>query len=127
MRKSILLVDDDEEIIDCYRLVLENEYSNLYLACNAAEAMNILKEVKIDIAVLDYMLPNCRGDKLAQRINESYPNVVIFVVSGVFYVDEVFDGKGVQVKKVFKKPVDPDVLENSIFNEGQIDVTRSSD
>lgn len=120
MSKTILLVDDDQEILYCYRILLENEDIEVYSACDAEEAMDILRDVDVDVAILDYMLPDCKGDRLAQRINQAYPDVVIFMVSGVYDVNEAVEKLGVRVKEVFKKPIDPDVFEKLILSECQI-------
>ena len=120
VNKGVLLVDDDKEILYCYRMLLEDEDIDVYSACNAKEAMDILRDFDVDVAILDYMLPNCKGDRLAQLINEEYPDVVIFMVSGIYDVNEAVEKLGIRVKKVFKKPVDPHVLEKIILSECQI-------
>ena len=120
MSKNILLVDDDEEILYCYQMLLENDQIELFSAVNAEDALDILREVNIDVAILDYMLPTCKGDRLAQLINESYPGVVIFIVSGIYDVEEALASMDVHVKEVFKKPLDPDMLEDLIMTECRI-------
>ena len=120
VNKGVLLVDDDKEILYCYRMLLEDEDIDVYSACNAKEAMDILRDLDVDVAILDYMLPNCKGDRLAQLINEEYPDVVIFMVSGIYDVNEAVEKLGIRVKEVFKKPVDPHVLEKIILSECQI-------
>ena len=61
-----------------------------------------------------------KGDRLAQLINEMYPDVVIFMVSGIYDVNETVEKLEIRVKEVFKKPVDPHVLEKLILLECQI-------
>jgi DNA-binding NtrC family response regulator len=119
-KKNILLVDDDEDILFCYEALLDHENIELYSACNAEDALDIMEDVKIDVAILDYMLPTCNGDRLAQLIHEVYPDTSIYIISGVYDVDEALDNIGVNVKEVMKKPVDPDELEHIILSECQL-------
>ena len=101
-------------------MLLENDQIEFFSAVNAEDALDILREVDIDVAILDYMLPTCKGDRLAQLINESFPDVVIFIISGIYDVNDALEGLDVCVKEVFKKPLDPDVLEDLILSGCQI-------
>jgi two-component system, response regulator YesN len=108
--KKILFVDDDEEILFCYRMVIESENILVYTANNVNSALELVRETRIDVAVLDYMLPELRGDELAIRIHQIDPKVKIFFISGYDIALEAVKGLNVAVYGVFMKPVDPTIL-----------------
>lgn len=58
-RKSIFLVDDDAVVRDMIRGVLEREY-DVFEASTCLEAINQSKN-RIDLALIDYVLPDCDG------------------------------------------------------------------
>lgn len=60
-------MDDDEVILYCYRNSLESDRAIIYTATNVATALNTVRDTKIDIAVLDYLLPELKGDELAKK------------------------------------------------------------
>ena len=109
--KSILFVDDDEDILFCYRLTLETENVAVYTANNADKALKIVKENKIDLAVLDYMLPDIRGDELAKRIHVIDPMVKIFFISGYNIALDAVKKLDFSVYGTFMKPIDLTVLQ----------------
>jgi PleD family two-component response regulator len=50
---NILIVDDDDDIIDCYKYIFEYEGFNIESAYNPHEALKKAKENKYVIAILD--------------------------------------------------------------------------
>ncbi|MFC0211259.1 response regulator transcription factor [Paenibacillus chartarius] len=59
--ETILLVDDEKEIVDMLDIYLKNDgYATLH-AYNGAEALHMLKSNEIDLIVLDIMMPTLDG------------------------------------------------------------------
>jgi len=110
LKKSILFVDDDEDILFGYRLTVESDETAVYTACDVNSALDILKQTKIDLAVLDYMMPGVKGDELALQINKIDPGVKIFFISGYDIALEAVRKLDVSVYGVFMKPVDLETL-----------------
>jgi DNA-binding NtrC family response regulator len=110
MKKRILFVDDDEDILFCYRLAVESEKAVIHTASDVESALNIVRQTKIDVAVLDYMMPGLKGDELARQINQIDPEVRIYFISGYDIALEAVRRLDVLVYGVFMKPVDPELL-----------------
>jgi two-component system, OmpR family, alkaline phosphatase synthesis response regulator PhoP len=71
-RKSVLLVDDDVDLIDIYKAALEKAGFQVSAAANSAEAMTIATAKKIDVAVLDVMMDTpTEGFVLARQMRQS--------------------------------------------------------
>lgn len=77
---KILVVDDEKEIADLLELYLISDGFQVKKAYNAQEGLRIMKEEKIDLVLLDIMMPNIDGLEICRRIRETN-NVPIIMVS----------------------------------------------
>ncbi len=129
MSKSILVVDDDPDLLFCYRLMLENESTMVFTSDDVDEAIEIVREESIDLAILDYMMPKLRGDKLAERIHGINSKVRIIFVSGYAEVVEAIKKLEITIHGVFMKPINPEVMEKISRSEdySELDNVMQSD
>lgn len=104
-------MDDDEDLLFAYRLLREKEKTTVFTTNDVDKAQEIAKREKIDLAILDYMMPKLRGDQLARRLIAINPDTKIIFVSGYNEVIEVAKKLEFDVYGVFMKPFDPDVME----------------
>lgn len=111
MTKSILVVDDDDDLLYCYRLMLEGDGVQVYTSNDVDEAQRIVKNEHIDLAVLDYMMPKLTGAELAQRIHEINDKIKIIFVSGYSEALEAVKKLEMTIHGVFMKPVNPEIME----------------
>ena len=117
MNKKILDIDDDMDVLEARRIVLEHD--NFYVVQVAEE---ILEKEKIDLIILDVMMEkDSDGFNFAQRIklNEKFKHIPIIMVTAVsqrtpFTFDIEEDGAFLPVEKFLEKPVDPDDLIKTI-------------
>lgn len=78
MSYKILIVEDDQDIVQLLRLYLENEGFKLFTAGDGIEALNLLEKEKVDLALLDLMMPRMNGYELTKKIREiSYIPIII--------------------------------------------------
>ena len=77
---EILVVDDEKEIADLLELYLISDGFQVKKAYDAQEGLRIMKEEKIDLVLLDIMMPNIDGLEMCRRIRETN-NVPIIMVS----------------------------------------------
>lgn len=64
---KILLADDEQEIRDLLRLYLEKDDYEVFDAEDGIEAFEILNKIKIDLAVIDIMMPKMDGYRLLKK------------------------------------------------------------
>lgn len=69
---KILLVDDDPNIRELAKVFLQDEGFDVYEASNGVEALHVLESVKIDMVVLDIMMPEMDGWELTRQLRDSY-------------------------------------------------------
>lgn len=65
---SVLLVDDDPEILDAWRLILEHDGYKVRCASNGVEALAHLENEMVDLIVTDWMMPTMGGAELCARL-----------------------------------------------------------
>ncbi len=68
---SILVVDDNKENLKVVSNFLKNEGYQIALSLDADDALNILMENKIDLILLDVMMPGTDGFTLCRRLKEN--------------------------------------------------------
>lgn len=108
------MVDDDQEIICSFKSILEDEGYVVYTANNADEAVNMMRDNEIQLAIMDYVLPRTRGDKLAESLKAINQKLKIIFVSGYLEVFDAINRLDCGVCGVFLKPVNPEILLNRV-------------
>lgn len=79
MRKKILIIDDEEDMRTLTQMYLENSGYECFQANGGKEAYDLLKEHKIDLILLDIMMPDEDGFQVCTKIRESFETPVIFL------------------------------------------------
>jgi len=86
---NILVVDDEKEIADVIELYLKNDQYNVLKFYTGEEALACLEDTKIDLAVLDVMLPGVDGFTILKKIRENYTFPVIMLTAKTEYMDKI--------------------------------------
>ena len=81
MSEKILIVDDEPEIADLVSLYLQNENFTVYKFYSAIEALNCIGHEKLDMAILDVMMPEMNGFELCQK-NKGTLSLSYYYVNG---------------------------------------------
>ena len=79
-KKTILIVDDEKMILNLLAHNLEKEGYNVIEATDGLEAINIAQEKKIDLILLDVMLPKLDGLSVCKRVKNML-NIPILMVT----------------------------------------------
>lgn len=81
---TILIIDDEIEIQKLLYTTLSKEGYKVIQALNGKEGLNLLNDYahKIDLLILDLLLPDINGSKILAEVNEKYSDLPILIVSG---------------------------------------------
>lgn len=71
MPKKILIVDDEPSIIVPVQFLMEQKGYDVMVAFSGEEAMEIIAEKRVDLILLDIMLPVIDGFEVCQRVREN--------------------------------------------------------
>ena len=109
--RTVLIVDDDENILDALQRLLRNEpYQIIAVSCGA-EAIGILNTKQVDLIVCDYTMPGPAEEELFQLIRRRWPESVRVLITGHYdsdaLVEAVRDG---EAYRFVQKPWNDDEL-----------------
>jgi FixJ family two-component response regulator len=114
VNRNILIVDDDDDIIDCFKFIFECEGFKIDCAHSPEEALEKARDNKYVIAILDYILPNMRGDELAEKLSSIDDSINLIFISGYTDAEETITKKGISAYRFFMKPINPESLIDAI-------------
>lgn len=78
-KRTVLIVDDDREIVELMRDFLEDEQFIVVEAYNAIEALEALNRNRIDCILLDVMMPGRNGFELCRQIRRELDTPILFL------------------------------------------------
>jgi len=112
-KRKALVVDDDEELVELIRDVLEQDGRfEVRVANNGFDAGMKVKEYRPDIIVLDVMLPDINGKEVCQRVRDdsTLEDVKIICISGMVEQDKIADLKDAGANDFMQKPFEIEQL-----------------
>lgn len=102
--KTILIVEDDNTIHDLIKELLEKENYVVKSAYSGKEALNIVNTEKVDLILLDLMLPEVNGEEVVNEIRTNIPIIVISAKTSYdSKVNVLLDGANDYITKPFDK------------------------
>ena len=115
---KILIVEDDVDMAEATRLILESKKYEVDVAVDYEEGMNKIKSGKPDLIILDVMLPGKTGFDLAYKLKEDKTtcHIPLLMLTAInveqpgFDASLKIDGKYLPVDEFIDKPAKPDDL-----------------
>lgn len=107
---SVLLVDDEREFLDVLTKRLRKRKLKLTTANSGPEALQIIREVAVDVVVLDMKMPHMDGLQTLREIKKLKPSVEVIMLTGHADVDSAVEGLELGAFDYLMKPVDIDEL-----------------
>ena len=116
MKSKIMVVDDEMHIRELVRFYLDKAGFDTIEAANAEEALDIVENQYIDLAVVDIMMPGMDGPQtLEQLVNLVDINVVpVAFMTAKVQPAEVEHYRSLGARDVIIKPFDPMQLASQI-------------
>src|SRR5436190_4343781 len=112
-KRKALVVDDDEELVELIRDVLESDGRfEVRVANNGFDAGMMVKEYRPDIIILDVMLPDINGKEVCQRVraDPSLEDVRVLCISGMVEEDKIQELRLAGADEFMGKPFEIDNL-----------------
>ena len=114
MTPPILIVDDDEDILELYKLILEDEGYRVDTAKNGKEALEKALKNNYYLALLDFVLPDIKGTEIATELCIKQKITKILFITGYSHIFDFIDPVYKQKCKVLLKPVSGETLVESV-------------
>jgi CheY-like chemotaxis protein len=116
MPLRVLIVDDNELTLTLVSKILELDGYQVDVACNAADAFQIIKLRQPDLAILDVMMPDMNGYELCKQLRQDPYSlripILIMTAEGSDQDDDLALACGANY--LLTKPFDNDVLRKLI-------------
>ncbi|MDA7088285.1 response regulator [Pseudomonas sp. SA3-5] len=112
---SVLLVDDEENILSSLRRVLRGEAYNVQIANGGEQALQILRGQPIDLVISDARMPGMDGAALLAEVQKHWPSSIRILLTG--YADISTTIRAInqgQIYRYISKPWDDDELRLTI-------------
>lgn len=101
--KTILVVEDDIDVHNLLQELLEKERYKVLNAYSGTESLMILEKEKVDLILLDLMLPGLNGEEIVKRV-KGIPIIIISAkISPEDKVNVLLDGANDYITKPFNK------------------------
>ena len=116
---KILIVDDDPDITEAMKIVLETQDYMVSTAENGTQAMSQMKQAKPDLLILDVMMDTEREGFLLNRElkkDPGYKDIPVIMITavkektGIDFKPVAGDESWLPVEEFLDKPIEPDVL-----------------
>ncbi|MGL5756719.1 MAG: response regulator transcription factor [Paraclostridium sp.] len=106
---NILVADDELSMLKIIEAYLKKEGFNVLIAMDGEEALEIFYENKIDLAILDWMMPKIDGIQACKQIKEN-SNTKVMMLTAKGQVDDEIDALNIGADDYVRKPFDPRLL-----------------
>ncbi len=104
--KNILIVDDEQDIVESLKFVLEAENYNCFTADNGEDGLRLAKELTPDLIILDVMMPKMNGYKISRllKYDAKYKNIPILMVTARSQEEDKLIGEETGADEYITKP-----------------------
>ena len=108
--KTILIVDDEKNIVSGLEEAFTLESYNVLTAYDGKEAWDKVNTNNVDLVITDLRMPMMNGNELVEKISSSYPTLPVIVLTGHGTIETAVESMRRGAVDFFTKPVDLDKL-----------------
>jgi len=134
MAETILIIDDEPNIIQSLQGILIDEGFSVITADGGLKALDIIKETIPDLIILDIWMPDIDGIETLTRIRELYPTVPVIMISGHGTIETAVKATKLGAYDFIEKPLSLDkvlLAANNALNynrlETELDLFREKE
>lgn len=102
---SILYAEDDLIIRESITRILNMFFKNVFVASDGNEALELYQNNKIDVLMLDYVMPNLDGYQTAKLIREFNKKIPIIIASAYTDKEKLLNAIELNLIKYLEKPI----------------------
>lgn len=108
-RRRVLIIEDNQDAAEMYRILIELAGHEVLLAENGARGLELLKTSRPDIALVDIGLPGMDGYEIARRFRAEPDSAGVLLVALTGYASSTDRDRSRQAgfDRHLVKPIDP--------------------
>lgn len=104
-KPHILIVDDEMGPRESLKMIL-NPYYTVHTADRGAQAIEMLKEIPVDLVTLDLKMPGLTGINVLERVKAHDPDIEAIIITGYGSLDTAIEGLRLGAFDYISKPFD---------------------
>ena len=110
--KKILIVDDEQDIVETLKFMLEAEGYKCFCAYDGETGLSLAKEIMPDLMILDVMMPKINGYKISRllKYDTKYKEIPIIMVTARSQEEDKLIGQETGVNEYITKPFELDEI-----------------
>ncbi len=109
VKKRVLVVDDEPGVRESLRMVLKDAYEPLACA-SAAEALELLQQAPVDVALFDIVMPGVDGMQLLEQVRARWPGLPVIMLTATKTLKTAIEAMKLGAFEYVTKPFDVDEL-----------------
>jgi len=113
---SILIIDDEKEICESIKMILEYEGYSVTYSTSATEGISKLSSNNYSGLLLDIQMPEMSGFEVLKKVKEKKPSLSVIIISAHGSVENAIRATKLGAFDFIEKPIDRDKLLLSIRN-----------
>ena len=114
-KSNILIVEDEVNILRILSNYFKRAGYEVYEATDGQKALDIFANAKLDLIILDIMLPKIDGFEVAKRIR-STSNIPIIIMTALGEESDMIKGYNLKIDDYIVKPLKPKILVMKVNN-----------
>lgn len=111
---KVLLVDDERDFIEILSQRLESRGLKVKAATSGKEALAMIKDQNIDVAVVDFAMPGINGIETLKQIKEKRSDIEVIMLTGHGTIQSGIEAMKHGAIDYLEKPVDLNILMEKI-------------
>ena len=104
-KQTILIVEDDEQVLDIVERILSSEGYKTATAAKASDAVHIAARIRPDIVILDLNLPDYNGIQVLREIKDIDQAIQVIILTGYGSQDAARSAMEIGAFDFLTKPV----------------------
>ena len=110
--KKVLIVDDEQDIVESLKFVLEAEGYECFTAFNGEDGLKSAKEILPDLIILDIMMPKMNGYKISRllKFDTKYKDIPIIMLTARSQEEDKLIGEETGTDEYITKPFELDFV-----------------
>ncbi len=128
-QRTILIVDDEEQVLKALERSLRNEKYNIFKALGGEEGLKLLEMREFDLVMSDQNMPHMDGVTFLQKVKAEQPRTLTIMLTGETDLQVAVNAiNEAGVYKFIMKPWDDDDLKITLRRALEsLDLTRERD
>ena len=113
--RTLLVVDDEPEILDTLRRTLRREGYRILVATSGQEALRLCEQESVDILMSDIDMPGMSGVELVRQVRLEHPRIVRMLLTGAASLESALQAinEG-EIHRYLTKPWERDDLRKTL-------------